>query len=99
MIRNPFAFTALTGVGRIFMLLGKFGIAFSTALCGYLIITYSEHYKGKIFSPFVPTIVILYKYCFNTDIKVILHNWLFNWVFNCVSFINGSIYNIIMLLC
>eukprot|EP00828_Plagiopyla_frontata_P007857 TRINITY_DN1379_c0_g1_i1.p1 TRINITY_DN1379_c0_g1~~TRINITY_DN1379_c0_g1_i1.p1 ORF type:complete len:138 (+),score=19.72 TRINITY_DN1379_c0_g1_i1:141-554(+) len=55
MIRNPFAFTALGGVGQIFMFLGKLGIASSTALIGYCIITYSSTYKNKIFSPFVPT--------------------------------------------
>lgn len=58
MIRNPFAYTALGGVGEIFMFLGKFGIACTTALIGYSIITYSNYYKDRIFSPFVPTFVI-----------------------------------------
>ena len=56
-IANPVRFGLVSGLGDMFIFIGKAFITVFSALIGYLIITRVSTYSTKIYSPIFPTFV------------------------------------------
>jgi len=56
---NPLRYSVLYGITGIFVLFGKVFISALTALGAYLVITKVEKFKEEVYSPVIPTLVVL----------------------------------------
>jgi choline transporter-like protein 2/4/5 len=58
-LRSSAQYAITHGVGHLIMFFGKLLITITCTFCGYLLITNIEAFSENIFSPFMPTLVIL----------------------------------------
>ena len=60
LLRNGARFGVVHGLAGIFLIIGKIFIACLTTFLGYCIITGTESFSTKLYSPVSPTLVLLY---------------------------------------
>ena len=56
---NAARFAVVAGIGSVFTILGKLFIALVTGVIIYLILTNSDYYTERLFSPMLPTILAI----------------------------------------
>ena len=64
MLKNPGRFVAVGGLGNVFVFLGKIFVCALTTFIGYLIVTKTPSIADKIYSAFIPALLIaIIAYC------------------------------------
>ena len=56
---NAGRFTALGGIGTLFVFIGKVGICIASTYLGYYILTNYDYFRNQVYSPLAPTAVFL----------------------------------------
>jgi hypothetical protein len=59
-LRNPLRMGVVASIGSIFVLFGKIFIAALTALGAFLTVTNWTYFSEKLYSPFIPTLVVFF---------------------------------------